>query len=255
MTQEQVYIVLRTDFLDREDEGHLNLISVHNTPNAAKKAMEKHIVDHNGFNDIVDPNTNRLDLGNSLFGAQVIVGAEDYHSYEVKVVAEIVHEMEGDADDDAVDVEEEDVEEKPKKKANGTKKAAATKSKAKPKKAPAKRKTTSDEEEDGQDEEAMPAPPSGSSSALQGLKFIVTGTLEGLKRTEAQALIENHGGQYVRALPKTEGGARPDYVVLGVKPGDKKVEEIRASGYTTINQADLYELIETRTSGAKKVKR
>ncbi|KAF4551142.1 Replication factor C subunit 1-like protein 2 [Elsinoe fawcettii] len=252
---QQIYLVLRTDYLDREDEGHLNIISIHETPLGARKAMEAHVKKHNGHTGSNDPNTNNFNFGKSLYGAQVIIGEPEYHSYDIRVVAE---EVAADEDDDVDDDKAaEEAQEKATKKANGTKKAAAPKAKAAPKAAP-KRKAPV--EEDEEDEEAMPPPPSGAENALSGLKFLVTGTLEGMKRDEAKALIINHGGEYVNAMPKTDTATKPDYIVLGVKPGEKKIEEIRKSGFSTINQEELYEMIETRSADkpagkAKKAKK
>ncbi|PSK42899.1 Replication factor C subunit 1 [Elsinoe australis] len=258
MSTDKVFILIRTDYLSRDDEeGHLNLISVHATSRSARKAMNAHIQDHNKVYKLKDPNTNKIESSEDLFGVRVIVGQQDYHSYEAEVIVEQVLDDGGDVVDDAE--EEEEVEVKSKAKSNGTKNpAAAAKAKPAPKaKAAPKRKAPSEDE--GEDEEAMPGPPSGSANSLSGLSFLITGALEGLKRDEGWALIKKHGGEIISKMPTLDHHPRPDYIVIGVRPGQKKIDEINASGFSTLNQEGLYEMIETRSGGkagnAKKAKK
>ncbi|MEO0649846.1 MAG: helix-hairpin-helix domain-containing protein, partial [Planctomycetota bacterium] len=62
-----------------------------------------------------------------------------------------------------------------------------------------------------------PEPLKGASgSSLEGKRFVVTGTLEGLSRAEAKRLIEDLGGQVTSSV-----SAKTDYLVVGEKPGSK----------------------------------
>jgi DNA ligase (NAD+) len=65
------------------------------------------------------------------------------------------------------------------------------------------------------------------SDALEGKTFLVTGTLSDYSRTDAQALIKEHGGRVVSSVSK-----KLDVLVVGDKPGSKvtKAETLNESG-------------------------
>ena len=73
---------------------------------------------------------------------------------------------------------------------------------------------------------------------LQGLTFVITGTLPNLSRQDAKALIEKHGGKVAVSV-----SGRTDFVVLGEEPGSK-AEKARALGVKTIGSAELNRLIQ-----------
>ena len=75
------------------------------------------------------------------------------------------------------------------------------------------------------------------STRLQGLMFVLTGTLPTLKRNEAAALIEKHGGKVVGSVSK-----KTSYVVAGSDPGSKlaKAQEL---GVPIIGEDGLVALI------------
>jgi len=84
----------------------------------------------------------------------------------------------------------------------------------------------------------MTATPKKKEGPLSGKKFVITGTLPGLSRTEAQALIERRGGKVVTSVTKSIG-----YLLAGTEPGSKlkKAEEL---GIPVISEDDLKRMME-----------
>ena len=80
--------------------------------------------------------------------------------------------------------------------------------------------------------------PQGDPTALEGLKFLFTGTLDLLDRNTAKKTVEQHGGSIISNLEKT------DYIVLGANCGPKKLETIRAKNLTTITEEGFFQLLE-----------
>jgi len=72
---------------------------------------------------------------------------------------------------------------------------------------------------------------------LDGLTFVITGTLPDLTREDAKALIEKYGGRVAGSV-----SARTDFLVLGEDPGSK-LEKARRLGVKTIGPAELQRLI------------
>ncbi|GAM89048.1 hypothetical protein ANO11243_070820 [Dothideomycetidae sp. 11243] len=214
--QQNVFVLLRTDYLDPTDsEGRNNLISVHATLESAKAALDMHIERHSAHLGLgKDPNTKRSDYEGGLHGRLVIVGQEEYHSFEIRIHDEELHG--GSVVPDASE-----------SKAAGKGKA---KSAVRPEKSIADTQTAN-----GVD---VHEPPKGNSDALARMKILVTGTLEGVTRKEVETLIESHGGEFVKGLHHG-----PDLVVLGVKAGPKKVDEIKEKGVRTVDQKGFYALI------------
>ena len=81
-----------------------------------------------------------------------------------------------------------------------------------------------------------------SQGALDGLTFVITGTLS-RPRDEIAAHIERYGGR----LTGTVSG-NTDYVVVGQSPGGTKVRKALELGTTIIDEAQLHELIDEGTS-------
>lgn len=85
------------------------------------------------------------------------------------------------------------------------------------------------EEEPGDEEDT--------SDTLTGMTFVLTGTLPTLKRNEAKALIEQHGGKVTGSVSR-----KTSYVVVGDDPGSKftKAQEL---GIPILNEAGLLQLM------------
>ena len=71
---------------------------------------------------------------------------------------------------------------------------------------------------------------------LAGLTFVVTGTLPGLSREEAHALIENAGGKTADSVSR-----KTSYVVAGEKAGSKR-DKAEKLGVPIIDEAKLREM-------------
>ncbi len=73
---------------------------------------------------------------------------------------------------------------------------------------------------------------------LSGKSFVVTGTLEGLSRTQAQDRIEALGGKFQSAVT-----TETDYLVVGANTGASKLAKAQKLGIKQINEAELGRLI------------
>ena len=72
---------------------------------------------------------------------------------------------------------------------------------------------------------------------LAGKTFVLTGTLPGLTREEARALIEEHGGKVASGVSKNV-----QYVVAGEDAGSK-LERARALHIPVLTEAELHTMI------------
>jgi DNA ligase (NAD+) len=72
---------------------------------------------------------------------------------------------------------------------------------------------------------------------LDGLTFVLTGTLPSLSRDEAAALIEAHGGKVTGSVSK-----KTSYVLMGESPGSK-ADKARELGIPIISENDLLQMI------------
>ena len=84
------------------------------------------------------------------------------------------------------------------------------------------------------DQEAGPKP-------LDGLSFVITGTLSGMGRAKAKEWIQNFGGRVIGGV-----SSKTDYVVAGESPGSK-VQKAHDLGITVISESELQELISSRS--------
>jgi DNA ligase (NAD+) len=72
---------------------------------------------------------------------------------------------------------------------------------------------------------------------LRGKTFVLTGTLPGLSRDQAKAMIEKQGGKVSGSV-----SSKTDYLVAGAEPGSKlaKAQEL---GIVLLDEAGLLQLL------------
>lgn len=75
---------------------------------------------------------------------------------------------------------------------------------------------------------------------LDGLTFVITGTLPSLGRSEAKNLIEENGGKVTGSV-----SSKTSYLLLGEDPGSK-FDKARQLGVPTLSEADLQQLIKDK---------
>ena len=73
---------------------------------------------------------------------------------------------------------------------------------------------------------------------LEGLSFVITGTLPTLSREQAEDLIKNYGGKVVGSVSK-----KTDYLLLGENPGSKHTKALQL-GIPILSEDELRKLIE-----------
>jgi len=72
---------------------------------------------------------------------------------------------------------------------------------------------------------------------LDGLSFVITGTLPTLSREQAETLIKQNGGKVVGSVSK-----KTDYLLLGENPGSKYNKALEL-GISILNEEDLMKLV------------
>lgn len=79
---------------------------------------------------------------------------------------------------------------------------------------------------------------------LEGLTFVITGTLPSMSREAAAALIQEHGGRVTGSV-----SGNTSYVLVGAKPGGSKFNRARSLGVPMISEEDLLEMISSGDDG------
>ena len=77
-----------------------------------------------------------------------------------------------------------------------------------------------------------------STGKLKGQAFMFTGKLSNISRAEAKSLIEKNGGKIVSNVTK-----KLDYLVIGEKPTNKKIDLAKRNQIKIINQKTLDEML------------
>lgn len=73
---------------------------------------------------------------------------------------------------------------------------------------------------------------------FEGMRFVVTGRLEGFTRSQAEGFIKERGGQVSGSVSK-----KTDYVVVGEEPGSKR-DDAERLGVTILSEGELTALAE-----------
>ena len=81
-------------------------------------------------------------------------------------------------------------------------------------------------------------PQTTSAMRLEGLTFVITGTLPGMSRDQAAALIEQHGGRVTSSV-----SAKTSYLLVGDKPGGSKYEKAQQLGVPMLHEEELRQML------------
>jgi len=77
--------------------------------------------------------------------------------------------------------------------------------------------------------------------ALDGETFVFTGSLDGVSRSEAQEIVERHGGSATGSV-----SGNTDYLVVGANPGRRKREDADEEGVPQLEEAEFRDLLAER---------
>ena len=88
--------------------------------------------------------------------------------------------------------------------------------------------------------------PEGKPNCLRGLKLLFTGTFETMDRRTSIATAVRYGGEVITKLEDT------DYIVVGLRAGPKKLQEINEKELETINEDEFFRILENGVSKEKR---
>ena len=91
-----------------------------------------------------------------------------------------------------------------------------------------------------------PEAPPADSQVLAGMTIVVTGTLEGLNRDEAEAAVKSRGGKSPGSVSK-----KTTAVVVGAEPGQAKLTKAETLGVPILDEPAFLHLLETGELPAK----
>jgi DNA ligase (NAD+) len=78
-------------------------------------------------------------------------------------------------------------------------------------------------------------------SGLEGETFVFTGSLDAFTRSEAQDLVERHGGSATSGV-----SGNTDYLVVGDNPGQRKRDDAETESVPTLSEPEFRSLLEDR---------
>jgi DNA ligase (NAD+) len=81
----------------------------------------------------------------------------------------------------------------------------------------------------------------GGGDHLDGLTFVFTGALDRFTRSEAQELVERHGGSATSSV-----SGNTDYLVAGDNPGQSKQDDAAAAEVPILSEAEFLDLLDAK---------
>lgn len=88
--------------------------------------------------------------------------------------------------------------------------------------------------------------PDGEPGCLDGLTFVITGTLDSLEREEAEDLIKSLGGRVTKAV-----SGRTSFLLRGFDAGERKIEKANEKGVKQVDEDFLFSLIEKKSAAKR----
>ena len=75
------------------------------------------------------------------------------------------------------------------------------------------------------------------SNQLQGIQFVITGSINNMSRTQLKSKLENYGASVSSSI-----STKTDYLILGEKPGQNKLIKAKELNIKIISESDLINL-------------